>query len=71
MDSNTIIYGTPNVETYISVRAATGFSPKTRKTAAIGLSNTLFGVQIGPSSFQNTFTGMGRIIGDGAASSSP
>ncbi len=65
VDSNTIIYGTPNVETYISLRAATGFSPKTPKTAAIGLSNTLFGVQISPSSFPYTFTGMGRIIGDG------
>lgn len=64
MDSDTIIHSTPNVETHISLPAATGLSPKTPKTAAIGLSNTLFGVQIGPASFPNTIIGMGRLIGD-------
>lgn len=65
MDAYTISHTKPTVETYISLRASTGLTPKTTHAATIGLANTLFAVQAAPSSSPDTIIGMGRIIGDG------
>ena len=64
MGEYTAIQAIPSVETYISVRAATGLTPKTIQAATTGLANTLFAVQIVHSS-SHVIVGMGRIIGDG------
>ena len=61
----TIFHATPSVEDYISLRASTGLTPKTKHAATAGLANTLFAVQVAQSSSPNTIVGMGRIIGDG------
>ena len=68
MDNYSIIYTTPSVEDYISLRTLTGLSPKTAQAATVGLANTLFAVQIAysvPQTGQTTIVGMGRMIGDG------
>ncbi|MCJ1454551.1 hypothetical protein MMC28_004904 [Mycoblastus sanguinarius] len=58
-------YTTPTVETYCSLRISTGLTQKTAHAAALGLANTLFAVQVAPSSSPDTIIGMGRMIGDG------
>ena len=65
MEVYTVIHATPSVETYMSLRVSSGLSPKTLQAATIGLANTLFAVQIAPSSSPDTIVGMGRMIGDG------
>ena len=65
MEDYTISHTTPSVETYTSLRAYTGLSPKTMQAATIGLANTLFAIQIVQSSSPNSIVGMGRMIGDG------
>ena len=65
MSSYKVIHTTPNVETYISLRALSGLSPKTTRAAEIGLSNTLFAIQVAVSEAADRVIGMGRIIGDG------
>lgn len=65
MADYTVIHATPSVDTYISLRASTGLTPKTIQAATAGLANTLFAVQITHSFPPNTVVGMGRIIGDG------
>lgn len=65
MEDYTLIHATPSVDNYISLRASTGLTPKTKHAAAVGLANTLFAVQIAQSSSPNTIVGMGRMIGDG------
>lgn len=65
MADYTVIHATPSVDTYISLRASTGLTPKTIQAATVGLANTLFAVQITHSLPPNTVVGMGRIIGDG------
>lgn len=65
MDDYTAIHATPSVETYISLRAATGLPSKTPQAATAGLANTLFAVQIARSSSPDKIVGMGRMIGDG------
>ncbi len=65
MEDYTVIHATPSVETYISLRAAAGLSPKTLKAATVGLANTLFAVQIAQTSSPSIIVGMGRMIGDG------
>jgi ribosomal protein S18 acetylase RimI-like enzyme len=61
----TILTATPSIETYCHLRIISGLSPKTPESAAIGLPNSMFSVQIQhvPSS---TIVGMGRVVGDGA-----
>ena len=68
MEEYTVIHATPSVENYMSLRASSGLSPKTLQAATIGLPNTLFAVQIAPSSSPDTIVGMGRMIGDGGCS---
>ena len=46
MGDYTAIHATPDVDTYISLRASTGLTPKTLQAATVGLANTLFAVQI-------------------------
>jgi ribosomal protein S18 acetylase RimI-like enzyme len=53
---------TPSVETYRSLRAGSGLSPKTLEAAERGLPNTLFAVQVFLGAQP---VGMGRVIGDG------
>ena len=65
MDTYKLIHVTPDIQTYISLRASSGLSPKTTEAATIGLANTLFAVQVTLSSSPDTVIGMGRIIGDG------
>lgn len=65
MGDYTIIHATPSVENYISLRASTALTPKTIQAATVGLTNTLFAVQIFQSASPNTIVGMGRMIGDG------
>lgn len=65
MENYIVIYATPSVEDYRSLRAFTGLTPKTVQAATVGLANTLFAVQIAQSSSPATTVGMGRIIGDG------
>ncbi len=65
MEDYTVIHATPSVETYISLRAAAGLSPKTLEAATVGLANTLFAVQIAQTSSPSIIVGMGRMIGDG------
>lgn len=65
MEPYTITHTTPSVETYISIRALTGLSPKTPHAAALGLANTLYAVQITHTSSPDVVIGMGRMIGDG------
>ena len=65
MSSYQMQYSTPTVETYIALRARTGLTPKTPEAAIVGLANTLFAVQVAPSSSPDTVIGMGRMIGDG------
>lgn len=60
-----MIHSTPSVDTYMSLHASTGLTPKTAQAATIGLANTLFSVQIANSSSPTTIVGMGRMIGDG------
>lgn len=64
MSAYTVVKGTPNVETYIKLRASTGLTPKTIEAATAGLANTLFAVQVAHSSSPNEMVGMGRMIGD-------
>ena len=65
MDMYKVNHTTPDVQTYISLRALSGLSPKTTQAAEVGLANTLFAVQITLSSSPDTVIGMGRMIGDG------
>ena len=65
MGDFTAVHATPSVETYMSLRASTGLTPKTLQAATVGLANTLFAVQIAQSSSLDTIIGMGRMIGDG------
>ena len=65
MDSYKISRSTPDVETYVSLRAFAGLSAKTTEAAKVGLANTLFAVQVVLSSSPSTVVGMGRMIGDG------
>ena len=65
MDDYTIVYATPSVETYTSLRESIGLTPKTLQAATVGLANTLFAVLIALSSSPTTIVGMGRMIGDG------
>ena len=65
MNDYTTVHATPSVETYMSLRASTGLTPKTLQAATVGLANTLFAVQIAHSSSPTTMVGMGRMIGDG------
>ena len=68
MGDYNIIHATPSVGDYIYLRASTGLSPKTLQAATVGLTNTLFAVQIIQSSCPNDIVGMGRMIGDGGFS---
>ena len=65
MDTYEIIHATPDVQTYISLRAAAGLSPKSIEAARVGLANTLFAVQVRLTSSPDAVVGMGRMIGDG------
>ena len=65
MGEYTITHATPSVETYVSLRASIGLTPKTLQAATVGLANTLFAVQIAQSSSPDIIVGMGRMIGDG------
>ncbi|KAL6720528.1 hypothetical protein ACLMJK_002452 [Lecanora helva] len=60
-----ILHATPDVQTYISLRASAGLHSVTPEAARIGLANTLFAVQIALSSSPDTIIGMGRMVGDG------
>lgn len=65
MGDYTVIHATPDVQTYMSLRASTGLTPKTLQAATVGLANSLFSVQIAQASSPYGIVGMGRIIGDG------
>ncbi|MCJ1478376.1 hypothetical protein MMC13_007056 [Lambiella insularis] len=60
-----VVHATPSVDNYISLRAATDLTPKSQEATAIGLSNTLFAVQVALCASPDTIIGMGRLIGDG------
>ena len=64
MDDYITIHATPSVETYISLRAATGLTPQSLQAATVGLANTLYAVQIAHSSSPDSIVGMGRMIGE-------
>lgn len=64
MEGYTVIHSTPTLETYLSLRKATGLTFKNPQAATTGLANTIFAVQISPSSSPDNVVGMGRIMGD-------
>lgn len=51
-----------SLEDFIRLRHVSGLSPRPAQAVAIGLKNSLYGVQV---KHQNETVGMGRIIGDG------
>lgn len=56
------LHAIPSVETYQQLRLESGLSGKSAEAASIGLSNSLFAVQI---LYEGIPIGMGRVIGDG------
>ncbi|KAL8925418.1 MAG: hypothetical protein Q9208_003510 [Pyrenodesmia sp. 3 TL-2023] len=56
-----ISHATPSVETYISLRTASGLIPFSVEAATRGLPNTLFAVQM---MHEGQAIGLGRITGD-------
>ena len=64
MEDYIVKHATPDPKTYLSLRESTGLPAKTLQAATTGLANTLFAVQIIPSSSSELVIGMGRIVGD-------
>jgi ribosomal protein S18 acetylase RimI-like enzyme len=62
MSEYTLVEITPNTEDYINIRIKAGLSGRTPEAAKIGLSNSIFAVQI---IYKEQTVGIGRIIGDG------
>lgn len=60
-DQYTVVTSPPGVKDYLRLRMIAGLSQKTSEAAAIGLTNTIFGVTI---MHEGQPIGMGRIIGD-------
>lgn len=56
--------GTPDIESYLRLRADSGLTPKTREQAEVGLPGTWRGCHVVDTDTGET-VGMGRIIGDG------
>ena len=56
--------GTPDIESYLRLRADSGLSPKTREQAEAGLAGTWRGCHVVDTDTGEA-VGMGRIIGDG------
>ncbi len=61
-----VIYQTPDVETYCTLRVQSGLSPKTQEAAVLGLRNSLCCVVVLDVGNNNEIIGIGRLVGDGA-----
>ena len=63
MNAPAIIESPPVPEVYADLRRRAGLSPKSPEAARIGLSNSLYAVQIRE---EDRLIAMGRVVGDGS-----
>lgn len=64
MDSYAVKGCSPDIEIYMSSRAATDLTPRALEALIMGTSNTIFGVHIALYSSPKTIAGMDRMAGD-------